>query len=229
MFLYQPVDVEEDVKWTLKPRKVKRKCEYLNDNREEPFGLQDDGINENNKLIIRLNSEMTSTNLNCKKICIPNQPTIKSHLIGFKHKITSFIWKIDPSLVIFYLHAFLNLFLISVFILLVSYLLLCTAKDISYKISVKKLETKFLMEEAKKLYFLNKCDPTTRVPAMENQCNQWDHLTRHGFNGIKYTKIIFEMLADVLDGFVSKFKLKSLAVIVTFMGVYLVLNRNRKA
>lgn len=214
---FDPIKVEEEVKWPLRPRKFKRKCEYLENNKEEEqINRKEKEECFNNKILMLLPPKEPKTiinnSLSSKKICLPTRK------VSFPIKITFYS-------LISMLHFILNLFIVSVIILFVGYFAFCTGRDISYKVSLKKSEAKILMEEAKNLYFLNKCDPTTRVPALQQQCDQWDHMTKYGFSSIKYTKIVVEMFADVLDGFVSKFKVKSLAVIVTFMSVYLLFRR----
>lgn len=206
--LVDSIELPDEIKWTLRPRKFKRKCEYLE--------------NENNKLFLLPPSSLQIKHAESQTIY---QPTKKPCLNKPKVLTSLFNFSYNPALYIVSLHLFLNFFIVAVLIFTISYILLCAGRDISYKISLKKSETLTLIEEAKKLYILNKCDPTTRVPALQLQCDQWDHLIRHGFYSIKYTKIVIEMFADVLDGFVAKFKFKSLAVIITFMCVYLTFRR----
>ena len=205
--LIDSVELQDDVKWALRPRKFKRKCEYL----------------ENSKPVLSLPLPVVLAKPVCETqtIC---QPQKKFRL--YKPNIENPLKFIpNPIVIITRLHIFLNFFIVSVFIFLICYILFCASRDISYGISLKRAETRSLIEEARKLYVLNKCDPTTRVPALQLQCDQWEHLVKSGFYSIKYTKIVVEMLADVLDGFVSKFKFKSLAVIVTFMCYYLLFKR----
>lgn len=131
----------------------------------------------------------------------------------------------DPSMIIGCVHAILNAFILCVMLYTVSYALYFMTVDILYKINSKKAEARVLMSEARRLYILNRCDPSTRVPALEQQCAEWDCVSRNGLSGIKYTRIAVEMCADVLDGFVSKFSLKSCSMILGFLVVYLLLRR----
>lgn len=212
---FDPLDVEGEVKWTLRPRNYKRKCEYLDDKATRQLYLpspRDD---------VMLQS---TENQRIKKTCLAVNRNRVWDFFGGIHMPRIRV-SISPAAIIGAIHILLNLFVVTVFIFCLGYILLCAVRDISYKISVKRAETKLLIEEARRLFILNRCDPTTRVPALQQQCDKWDHMSKNGFHSIKYTKIVVEMFADVLDGFVSKFKFKTVTVLVIFMSVYLILRK----
>lgn len=212
----EPMDVEQSVKWHSKARKGKRTCEYLEPQQNTQLCLpssQDESLQLHLKKI-DFDKEIDMA----KKIRLPEKRR-------WRFNYSKIIHIFNPASIIAMLHVFLNFFLISVIVYSVCYVIYFAKIDISYKIGMKTEEARARIEEAKRLYALNKCDPTTRVPALELQCGQWDCLIKRGFSGIKYTKIVAELLADIADGFVGRFKLRNLAVILFFVSVCLIFRR----
>ncbi|KAL6120303.1 hypothetical protein NUSPORA_02983 [Nucleospora cyclopteri] len=80
---------------------------------------------------------------------------------------------------------------------------------------------KTIVAEARTSYLINKCDPSTRVPALNSKCAEWSNTIRNGFSALNYTKIIAELLADAIDGFVNKISYKTLIFIAFLMIFYL--------
>ncbi|KAI5169145.1 hypothetical protein PAEPH01_0477 [Pancytospora epiphaga] len=131
----------------------------------------------------------------------------------------------DPVRIIGWIHIFLNAFILAAVLYVFSYLLYFVTVDVLYRIHLKKEEARALITEAKRLYIINRCDPTTRVPALETQCGEWDCVARNGLSGIKYTKIVVEVIADVLEGFVSRFSIRSYSVFASILVLYLIFRR----
>lgn len=134
-------------------------------------------------------------------------------------------WLAMPALIIGYIHTLLNAFVLFAIVYVLGHLLYFITSDIIYKIQAGKEEARALISESARLYKINRCDPTTRVPALEAQCGEWDHIVRNGLSGIKYTKIVLETCADVIDGFLTKFSLRSYAVIFLLFISYLLFRR----
>ncbi|KAI4292197.1 hypothetical protein PAPHI01_1471 [Pancytospora philotis] len=132
---------------------------------------------------------------------------------------------LNPALIIGYIHTLLNMFVLFAVVYIFGHLLYFITTDVLYKIHSKKEEARALIAEAGRLYQINRCDPTTRVPALEGPCGEWDHVVRNGLKGIKYTKIVVEICADVLDGFITKFSMKSYGFISFLLIVYLIFRR----
>lgn len=214
----QPMDLVQDVEWkNLRSRRAKRTCNYLHDDEVRPP--------RSNILLLPqplpecMSQEQSESPLEeeAKRPCIAtNKPVVGS---------TRACVVINASSIIGLMHVLLNAFIVSALIYTIGHLLYFARIDISYKIAQRREEARVVVDEAKRLYVLNRCDPTTRVPAMESQCGQWEYLIKNGLSGIKYMRIMAEMFADILDGFVGKFSIKSLSVIVAMTAVYLVFRR----
>lgn len=216
----KPMDVETSVNWATRPRKGKRTCNYLAKPTNDllflpPASSFSSIIDQTVKFPILNISE--DEEIKHKKVCL----TQKLHSNG-RFILRYFTGLLNPALIIGYLHVILNLFLVSILIYSLGFILYYARIDINYKIGIKRAEVNADIEEAKRLYVINRCDPTTRVPAMESQCGKWECVMKNGLSGIKYTKIVAELFADVVDGFVGRLKLRNLGVIIFFIIVHLI-------
>lgn len=90
-----------------------------------------------------------------------------------------------------------------------------------HKIRDRRFELEKIIEDAKMNYKINLCDPSTRVPALENVCNKWECTIKNGNGSIKYTTVFFEVFGEVIDGFVGKFSLRSSAIVGIFLIIFL--------
>ncbi|ELA41025.1 uncharacterized protein VICG_01907 [Vittaforma corneae ATCC 50505] len=215
------MDVETTISWAARPRKGKRTCEYLQKNRDAILCLPAPSIFNVPQTIKR--EDLSLDEVEPKKLCFSvNKNCRESKWKTFYQYLSDFL---NPALIIGALHVIMNLFLISVLVYSVCYILYFAKMDISYKIGIKQAEARAIVEEAKRMYKINKCDPTTRVPALEAQCGKWECIIKSGFSGIKYTRIVAELFADVVDGFVGRFKLRNLIVIMVFVATTLIFRR----
>ena len=235
------MEIIDSLNWKdLKPKTEKKESTYLIRKRrieksnkllEIENKLEDSLINSVNqsKANIRQNSldisntEQSLVNINQSKTNIKQNKVENPY--NFKIIFLSILKYFNPSLIIGLIHVILNLIILFAFIYLIGSVLYFCTVDIHYKINSKKEETRVLIEEAKRLYILNRCDPSTRVPALEQMCGEWDCLIRNGMSGIKYTRIAIEMLGDIIDGFISKFSIKSILFVFSFLVIYLIFKR----
>lgn len=134
-----------------------------------------------------------------------------------------------PVVLIGYLHLVLNLVIIGFVCYVVLHVLAGLQRDIRYKVTNRRTEIRQEIEEAEALYRVNKCDPSTRVPAIEEVCNKWECVIRNGYGSVGYTRIIAEVFGDVMDGFVRKFSVRSSLTMGFFFVLFLVFRRAAKA
>lgn len=219
----EPLDVEEELHWDgLRPRENKRRSSFLEPSGKSemlclPVGRVDAGRNDSAK------PSIPSTNTVDTPVATVNTPNVtatKPHTTASRHRIS-----IDPSIIIAFIHVVINLILL----LSIAYVLGCflyfVTVDLLYKVARRREEVRGLAEEARRLYVVNRCDPTTRVPALETQCREWAHQMDAGLSGIKYTRIVVEMAAEALDAFMNGLSLKSGLMICGFMVLYLIFRR----
>jgi len=244
----------EKASWAnLRARKTKRNSEYLTDttkrllideklllpeplrstSSDQPSGAYSDHSSGNAKKSTRSslgagiertiysNSNADEHTRDLKNNCTDLKNSDKIGMAD-KHRLVRYL---NPAFVIGIIHTVANAFILIVLMYLISHFLYFVAVDIYFKINTKREETKAVIKEASRLYQINKCDPTTRVPALEKQCHDWDNTMKRGLSGIKYTKICLETLGDMADGFVSRFSLRSSFVLLGVLSVYLILRR----
>ncbi|OQS54139.1 BRR6 [Ecytonucleospora hepatopenaei] len=129
--------------------------------------------------------------------------------------------KISPNMLIGYIHVILNLFVTCCFIYIFGFMIYFLKIDVMYKINERREIMKGIITNTKTKYAINKCDPATRVPAMEKQCAEWENILKNGFSALNYTKIIIELIAGAIDSFVSKITYKTLITVGFLMIFYL--------
>lgn len=134
-----------------------------------------------------------------------------------------------PMTVIGYLHLVLNFVVIGFVCYVIMYVLIGLERDIRYKIINRRTQIQHQIEEAKAFYKVNKCDPATRVPAIEDLCNKWECVIKNGYWSIGYTRIIAEVFGDFMDGFIRKFSIRSSLTIGFFFVLFLMFRRASKA
>lgn len=154
-------------------------------------------------------------------LCIPK----KEYSLLILKLLFSFL---NPSFLIGLIHLLLNIFLFIIIIYSISHIIYFAKIDISYKIKLAREEAFALIEESTRLYNLNRCDPSTRVPGMERQCREWKCQMENGLSGLKYTRMVVEMLGEALDGFIGKVKMRNIGVIIGFMVIYLIFRSKSK-
>ncbi|EEQ82206.1 hypothetical protein NCER_101114 [Vairimorpha ceranae BRL01] len=191
-----PMDVEHDFKWEVTQPRKQKTCEYLSPIKRNRIDLDCTEI-------IKYLPTINSNDVNNKKIQKERQTSI------FK-KLTNINFGLCYKYIFYLTDIFLSLLLMYLLIQLFFFL----QKDIMHKINVKKFELQKLTETARKNFKINKCNKSTRVPALEKICSEWECIINTG--SIKYTSVLFEVLGDVCNGFIDRISWKSLGVLSFF-------------
>lgn len=169
--------------------------------------------------IVTKNTGIITFGNNIKQSIIEMVNTSIKYTIGLTRCILYIF--IHPKLLIRYTYALSNFFIMLSFIYIVGFTIYFFQVDILHKITQKRQIINQTINEAKYNYQINKCDPITRVPALESQCVQWDNTIRNGFTTLRYTTIIVEMIAECIDNFVSNMGYKTLITIAILIICYL--------
>lgn len=61
-----------------------------------------------------------------------------------------------------------------------------------------------------KAYVDNRCEPATRIPAMERKCSGWEECMGREVVVIGKTRVVAETLAEVVNGFVDVISFKTM-------------------
>lgn len=113
----------------------------------------------------------------------------------------------------------------SAFLLLMLYLFFTSVyilqKDVSHRIIERRNALKSLIEQSKINYNLNKCDPSTRVPALQKLCTKWECQMKRSVDSVEISRIVAQVLGEVLDAFVKSIGFKTLGYIIIIFIVYL--------
>jgi hypothetical protein len=201
-----PMDVEHEFKWEIcNPRKP-RHCEYLS-----PF-------------------KRKRVDIDCTDIVkyMPRNSIHKNNISnGMSNGIGNGMSKDNIRFVLFTIYKYLFIFTDILISLILSYLILqlfiFLQKDIMHKLRIKKYELDRVVEEATNNYKINMCDKSTRVPAMNKMCSEWECVIENG--NIKYTSVLFEVMGDVCNGFIDRVSWKSILVLSVFFIIYLKFRR----
>lgn len=100
------------------------------------------------------------------------------------------------------------------YILLVLYIMFQMVNGIysDYQLKLQWFQNEILLENQRcsKNFQLNKCDPETRVPAVEDVCQAWEHCMLRDPLKVASTKITASVFAEILEEFVQNVSYKSI-------------------
>lgn len=106
---------------------------------------------------------------------------------------------------------FASLALLSLLFLFLSLLFLHTLyTDIHSRLSSLTLEIRSEIMQCAKAYVDNRCEPATRIPAMERKCSGWEECMGREVVVVGKTRVVAETLAEVVNGFVDVISFKTM-------------------
>lgn len=115
------------------------------------------------------------------------------------------------------------------FLLLLLYLFLTSIyivqKDIQHRIMERRNAIESLVKTSKYNYFLNKCEPSQRVPALQKLCSKWECEMNRSVDSVEICRIVAEVLGEFVDSFVGRIGLKTLGYALVVFIVYLYMQR----
>ncbi|KAL0266047.1 UNVERIFIED_CONTAM: hypothetical protein PYX00_011764 [Menopon gallinae] len=126
-----------------------------------------------------------------------------------------------PYMGIGYLHFVLNLVVVFLLVYASLTLALFIRSDIRSRIEERRTILRNLIEESRVNYETNKCDPRTRVPAMNSKCAEWEAAMNRSLSSVELTKIVVEVFGEACDGFVEKVSVKSCLISAVFFVLFL--------
>eukprot|EP00866_Antonospora_locustae_P001262 jgi/Antlo1/1262/2408 len=132
-----------------------------------------------------------------------------------------------PYMGIGYLHFVLNFVVVFLLVYASVALALFIRSDIRSRIDERKTILKNLIEESRKNYEMNRCDPRTRVPAMSGKCAEWEATMNRSLSSVELTKIVVEVFGEACDGFVEKASVKSCFICAVFFVLFLLFRNSR--
>lgn len=214
------MDIEMDLEWKGRSKgrsTVTEKMAWNNSERPE-IKVKDGEKKTLGTQIVKKRRLSTGEDLDCTAL-VENLRTPPSRLWRFLTLL--------PYVAISYLHLFLNVVVIFLLIYGSVSMALFLRSDIHSRISDRKTLLKNLIESSKMNYVLNKCDPSTRVPAMSKKCAEWEVIMNKKHSSIELTRIVVEVFGEACDSFVNRISLKSCVVCGIFFTLFLLFRNSR--
>lgn len=129
----------------------------------------------------------------------------------------------------FLLEAYLNLiFNICIFLIVMILIvkgIVMIKNDINIRINMSTEKQIELIKESRRLYYLNKCTPGDRVPAMEKQCQAWEACMNQDPIKQEILKVVLRLISEGAEELMSALSIRTV-LLATF--VLLCILRYRK-
>ncbi|KAI5180973.1 hypothetical protein NEOKW01_1214 [Nematocida sp. AWRm80] len=109
-----------------------------------------------------------------------------------------------------YILLILNIFIVFMVLLVIVKFTIGIKNDIYIRRAVIEEENNYKIEECKREYLINKCAPETRVPALEQQCKEWEEcMSKNPFRQ-EITKVVFRVASESIEEFINGFSLRTI-------------------
>jgi hypothetical protein len=106
-----------------------------------------------------------------------------------------------PYILLGYLQFAFNASLVLLGLYLLTSFLLILASDIRERTQEYSIELQQEIVHCSQMYMANRCEPSTRVPAMEAQCKAWEFCMNKNPKVVGRARVGAETLAEVINGF----------------------------
>ncbi|CCD23660.1 Brr6p NDAI_0B06290 [Naumovozyma dairenensis CBS 421] len=123
----------------------------------------------------------------------------------------------DPTVWAEYFQLAFNVLVASITLFLFIKFLYMVNRDVDSKVQMLILSDIYKIEKCKHDYEMNQCDLKTRVPALEDQCNEWFHCFQPNstVNVTGSSSILWaQTLAEVVNAFVEPISIRTLLVLL---------------
>ncbi|GAA5875560.1 hypothetical protein JCM1840_003261 [Sporobolomyces johnsonii] len=91
--------------------------------------------------------------------------------------------------------------------------------DIQARLVSLTLELRAEILQCAKAYVDNRCEPATRMPALEGSCAGWEECMNREVVVVGKTRVVAETLAEVVNGFVDVISFKTMLFVVLALGI----------
>lgn len=115
-----------------------------------------------------------------------------------------------PTILSWYTHLALNGFFCSLFVYIIYLIGSAIAADINIETSKHQAEIMVEIATCVKNYRENRCEPDTRVPAMEMACGNWEKCMSRDSQQVAKASITVKMFARIMNSFFEEFSYKSM-------------------
>ncbi|KAF3007453.1 hypothetical protein E8E13_004199 [Curvularia kusanoi] len=115
-----------------------------------------------------------------------------------------------PSVLSVYMQFILNVSLVCSFIFVMYWAFNAVAADINIESTKHQSEIMVEIAQCVKNYRENRCEPETRVPAMEMACGNWETCMSRDPQKLARASVTVKTFANIINGFFDAFSYKSL-------------------
>jgi hypothetical protein len=204
-----PMDIEYQLEWNKRRMKQEGRCQHLSPLKRRRIEQKPDIFRIDHSQIVK---------------CLPrSSPPPRNTGMGRFIPSMSDV----PALTIGILHMALNFVIVTAICYSALWLVYSMQRDIGHRIRDRKIQIEHEVAEARASYEINRCDPRTRVPALEKACNEWECIVKNGYGSVGYTRIIMDVIGDVLDSFIRKFSIRSSLILGFFFALFLLCRRKQ--
>jgi hypothetical protein len=204
-----PMDIDYSLEWSRRREKKESRCQHLSPIKRRKIEQKPDPFKIDHSQIVKYLPKNAS-------------PPRRINIGRFLPSISDV-----PAIIIGMLHVVLNLVVTTAICYSTAYLAYSMQRDINHRIRDRKIQIEQEVAEARASYAVNRCDPKTRAPALETVCNEWECIIRNGHGSVGYTRIIADVLADVVDSFIRRFSIRSSLVLGFFLALFLLFRKRR--
>jgi len=119
-----------------------------------------------------------------------------------------------PYIISGYVQLVFNIAMVGAMLFLLYYVLATISKDVDLQVDVYTTEMASKISTCAKYYIENKCDPGSRIPAMEKACSEWEVCMSRDPRRVDRARVSAETFAGILNGFVEPMSFKTMAFIL---------------
>ena len=146
----------------------------------------------------------------------PSKESKHSSVVGLWKQYSLMLMEI-PSLLHEWAHLLYNLFLLCVVAAIIATVIVTLYGD--YSIKYRDLQRQMVQQniQCQQHFMDNKCLPETRVPALQEKCQEWEHCMWREGDSVAGAKITATVLAEILDSFVQTLSYKTMAFLAAMV------------
>ncbi|KAJ9111130.1 hypothetical protein QFC19_001329 [Naganishia cerealis] len=122
-----------------------------------------------------------------------------------------------PYILLGYLQFVFNASIVGVCLYLVLMFIWTIRNDVKERMATYSSEILQEISTCTNLYLVNRCEPSTRIPAMETSCLEWEHCMNRDPTVVGHAKVGAEMFAGVISGFVDELSWKTIFFLLCTM------------
>jgi hypothetical protein len=129
-----------------------------------------------------------------------------------------------PELISSYLQLFLNLFILVIILAFVIQIGLMIKHDVDIKVESYVMEVMHEIDICARNYQENRCEPESRVPAIEKDCNVWQACMEKNPLLVGRSKLSAQTVAEAINAFIEPISFKTILVIFLFVFCFVLMS-----